>query len=75
MRGPSGAVCDRSPRGYGLQPGSVQIFYRLTSANFDLSTGNGGQSRAAAGQEVPGGRQGGECQESDSEAANNHLRV
>ena len=56
----------------GLQSGSVQIFYRATGR---LSTGDCSQSGPAASEQVAGGGQRGERQESESEAANTSLRA
>jgi len=71
--GPSGSSpTDCSPQDDVLQAGSVQVFYRATGR---LSTGNCSQPWTAPGEHVAGGSQRGECQESDSEAANTASSV
>lgn len=61
------------PRGVALQSGSVEIFYRLTGLDLGLPTGHRGKSGPTTGEQVASGSKRGECQESDSEAANTRL--
>ena len=70
-RFPEGSGPKTAPE--GSQSSCVQIFHRLTGCDLGLPTRNRGQGRPATGEQVASGGQRGECQESDSEAANTRL--